>query len=112
MAINYTWSVFSIEKTNTDNLQDVVCKVVWTRVGTDDADGIAGSMFGSTNLDLAAIDPNAFTSYASLTEQQVAGWLETVEAGNLEYYNSVIERGINEKRNVVKVDRQNLPWVP
>lgn len=112
MAINYTWSVFSMHKQNTESLQEVVCKVVWTRIGTDDVDGVSGSMFGSTDLDLAALDPNNFTPFASLTEQQVAGWLETVEAGNLAYYNSVIEKSILEKRNVVRVERQNLPWVP
>jgi hypothetical protein len=112
MAINYTWSVFSMHKQNTESLQEAVCKVVWTRLGTDDADGVSGSMFGSTELDLAALDPNNFTPFASLTEQQVAGWLETVEAGNLAYYNSVIEKSILEKRNVVRVERQNLPWAP
>jgi hypothetical protein len=112
MAINYTWSVFEMQKRNTENLSDVIQKVSWVRVGIDDTDGVQGTMVGSSNLDISNLDPNNFVAFSNLTEQQVGAWLETVEAEHLAYYNSIIEQEISNKRSVVTVRKDELPWNP
>jgi len=112
MAINYTWSVISLEKQNHENVQDAVCNVHWVRTGTDDTDNVAYGMMGATRFNMSDVDPNNFTPFANLTEQQVVTWIEALEHGNLDYYNSVTLDGINKRRNVTRVDRENLPWNP
>jgi len=111
MAIGYSWTIHALEKQNHNNMQDVICRVQWTKTGTDDADNISYSMAGSTEFNVEEVDPNNFATFSSLTEQNVIDWVAAKEDSN-SYYNQIIEEGIRKSRNITKVESGNLPWNP
>ena len=73
MTITNTWGIVSLEcYPEYDGETDVVFTVHWTLTGTDGT--YSGSVYGSVGVSL---DPAApFTPYASLTQEQVIGWVQ------------------------------------
>ena len=74
MTITNTWSVVQMDAyPEYEDETDVVFNVHWTLVGTDGT--YNGSVYGSVGVTL---DPDApFTPYASLTQAQVIGWVQS-----------------------------------
>lgn len=73
MAVENTWSVVQLDAyPQVDGKSEVVFNVHWTLTGEEA--GFTGSVYGSQAVTL---DPDApFTPYASLTQDQVIGWVK------------------------------------
>lgn len=111
MSLTYTWSLTSLKKRNTDNLSDIVVQTYWKKIGTD-PDGITGEFSGATPFDPQQVDPNNFTSFENLTEQQVLGWIQSVVTGSYEsHVNQKIQEQINlKKQPISEVNPSDFPW--
>ncbi len=118
MAINYTWTIKSLSKTTSNDLEDVIVGTRWECTGTDDADGVSGTFVGATPFSLNSVDPENFVEYSSLTEEQVLGWIKSYVSGSTptNYWPHISERiqkAINDKRGLIRnVDEIDLPWAP
>lgn len=117
MAINYTWQIKSLSKTNGNNLNDVIIGTRWECTGTDTADGISGTFIGATPFSVNSVNPESFVEYSQLDEETVLGWVKnTVSGSNTGYWDHISERinkAIEQKRGSVRnVDEFDLPWAP
>lgn len=111
MAITYTWKLTSLKKQNTNNLNSVVVQTYWQKIGTDE-DGNEGLFSGATPFNPAEVDPQNFTSFENLTEEQVLNWIKAVVVGSYEQHvNERILEEINSKKSPIEdVSAENLPW--
>ena len=118
MAINYTWTIKSLSKTTGNGLDDVIVGTRWECTGTDDTDNVSGTFVGATPFKLDSVDPENFTPYNELTQEQVLGWIKNYVSGsaNTSYWDHIsqrIQKAIDDKRGVVKnIDEFDLPWAP
>jgi hypothetical protein len=118
MAINYTWAVKALSKTSGNGLTDVIIGTRWECVGTDDSDNTTGTFIGATPFKLDSVDPDNFTEYSQLTEEQVLGWIKhhvssSTQTGYWDHISDRIQKDINNKKGVIKnVDTFDLPWSP
>jgi hypothetical protein len=115
--LTYEWKLTGIVKSTPSNLpvDDVIIGTRWTVTGTD-ADGNAGTFTGATPFELATVDPDNFTSYADLTEEQVLGWVKNYVQVVNPYWTHIveqIEKQIEKNQQVVsEVYEADLPWSP
>ncbi len=66
------WNISQLDcKVSEDNLSDVVFNVHWRCSATED--GYSASVYATCSL--PSPDPTNFTPYASLTQEQVLGWI-------------------------------------
>ena len=66
------WTISQLDcKVSEDNLSDVVYNVHWRCSATED--GYSASVYATCSL--PSPDPTNFTPYASLTQEQVLGWI-------------------------------------
>ena len=73
--INYTWTMGPFDCIlNEDNMQKVVTTVHWRYRGTDE-DGITAEVYGAQAV--GQPNPEAFTPFPDLSQEQVEGWLES-----------------------------------
>tara|TARA_Y100000004_G_scaffold129847_1_gene146429 strand:+ start:181 stop:537 length:357 start_codon:yes stop_codon:yes gene_type:complete len=85
MAINYTWNCKTVDVKTIDGNEDTVFNVHWRLTGTDDAntvqdiggDDVSASalIYGTQILDTS--DLSSFTAFADLTNEQIAGWVQS-----------------------------------
>ena len=113
MAITYTWSLTSLKKRTVGDLNDIVVQTYWQKKGTD-ADGNEGTFSGATPFDPDEIDPENFTSFEDLGEQQVLSWIKSIVVGNYEQHvNEQIQKQIDDKKSpVTEVSSGSFPWNP
>lgn len=72
MAITYTWAVTAMDEyPELDGEQDVVFNVHWSCSGTDGT--YSSSVYSTQSVTVDSGEP--FTPYASLTQDQVLGWV-------------------------------------
>lgn len=113
MALTYTWALKSLKKADVDNLSGVIIQTHWDCTGTDE-DGVSGTFNGATPFDPAQIDPENFTAYENLTEEQVLDWVKGVVVDS--YKTHVDERimhQIAEKKLAAQdVSEGQFPWSP
>jgi len=112
MSITYTWKLTRFKKLDSSNtLSNVVFQTYWDKIGTD-AHGNTGRFIGATPFDPAAVDPNNFIPYESLSEEIVLGWIKSVVVGTYEeHVNEQIAKQISEKINThVEVTEKEFPW--
>jgi len=117
MAINYTWKITSVSKTNDEGLENVIIGTRWECEGTDTADNISGKFIGATPFQISSVNPDTFINYSELTEEKVLGWIKNAVSGSsTSYWDHIterIEKDIKSKRNIVtNVDNFDLPWAP
>lgn len=75
MSNTYKWVISSLEcYPEHEGHPDVVFTIHWRRQATD-GNGHMGDIYGSQGVTLDADAP--FTPFASLTKEQVKGWLES-----------------------------------
>jgi hypothetical protein len=75
MSNNFTWVINAMDcYPQADGQTDVVFTVHYTLNGTD-GNGHNGSVYGTVGLTYTAGSP--YTPYASLTQDQVIGWVTT-----------------------------------
>ncbi len=107
MSNQYSWVISQLDCYPTqDNKTDVVFTVHWRRQATDGTH--TADIYGSQAVTL---DPDApFTPYASLTFDQVVGWLEdAMGAETLEAQKAALDKQIEDQINPPVV-RPPLPW--
>lgn len=106
MAIEYTWEVTSLKKTNSGD----VVQTYWKKTGTDSANSeITGSFFGATPF---TADPEAegYIPFESLTEADVLGWIQGVVVGSYEeHVNAQIDKQINAV-TTEEITGNTFPW--
>ena len=74
--INYNWTIGPFKCTlNQDGLEKVVTNVHWVLRGTDE-DGVWAETYGIQPI--GQPNPEAFTPFLELTQEQVEGWLEAL----------------------------------
>lgn len=111
MAITYTWELTSLKKQTVGELNNIVVQTYWKKIGTDE-DGNEGTFSGATPFDPDAVDPENFTTYENLTQEQVLGWIQSVVTGSYEeHVNGKILEQINAKKAPVEeVTANSFPW--
>jgi hypothetical protein len=113
--ISYEWKLTGIVKSTPTNLSvdNVVIGTRWTVTGTD-ADGNTGTFSGATPFDLETVDPDNFTPYSELTEEQVLGWVQNYVNVVNPYWTHItgqITKQIEKSKHfVVDVSEGDLPW--
>ena len=118
MGYTYEWKLTGIKKQNTDELSNVVVNTYWN-VKAVDENGYSGSFTGATPLSLNALNPQTFTEYNNLTEEQVLSWVKEIVSGSNRGSNywDHIQSQINKQIDVSKYQRVmvmegDLPWSP
>lgn len=117
MAITYTWKIKALSKTSGNGLDDVIIGTRWECTGTD-TDGVSGTFIGATPFKMDSVNPENFTEYSKLTEEQVLGWIKNYVSGSstTSYWDHIsdrIQKEIDRKKEVVKnIDEIDLPWAP
>jgi len=104
--ITYTWGIYKLDCTPSENgLIDVVKIVHWRLAGVDE-NGVSASIDNS--YPLPSQIPEAFTDYSTLTEETVIGWLESnLDVG---YLQTVIANEI-ATQYYPPITPLPLPWV-
>lgn len=74
--ITYKWTFSAFDcRVDEEGMKDVVTTVHWRYDGTDE-DGISAGTYGAQPV--GEPNPDAFTPYPDLSEEQVIGWMESV----------------------------------
>ena len=103
--INYTWTMGPFDCIlNEDNMQKVVTTVHWRYRGTDE-DGITAEIYGAQAV--GQPNPEAFTPFPDLSQEQVEGWLES--AMDMNAIRANIDNQINLIKNPVTATLP-APW--
>lgn len=104
--INYTWAFPAFDcKVDENGLQKVVTTVHWRYKGTDE-DGVTGETYGAQPI--GEPNPDAFTPYPQISEEQVIGWMEANM--NIE----AIQETITSQINLIKTpvtETLSAPWI-
>ena len=118
MGYTYEWKLTGIKKQNTNQLDNVVVNAYWNVKAIDET-GHSGSFTGATPLPLNEVDPNNFTAYSNLSEEQVVTWVKNIVSGSdrtRNYWDHIMAQIGKEidknKYNRVMVMEADLPWSP
>lgn len=117
MAINYTWKITSLKKSNSGDLSNVIIGTRWECIGTDD-DGVSGTFVGATPFSVNSVTLDNFIEYSSLTEDTVLDWIKNHVSGSTPtnywpHISEKIEKSIEASKGVVQdVNEIDLPWSP
>lgn len=111
MARTYKWGLTSLRKADTDELTGVIVQTHWTCTGVDD-DGVEGTFNGATPFKAEDVDPDNFTAYEDLTEEQVLGWIKDIVVGDYkDHVEAQIDRQIRLRRvRVEDIPADQFPW--
>jgi hypothetical protein len=93
------------------NLSDILTRVEW--VLSADVDGSVFELPGKTTM--GPVDPNNFTPYSSLTQQQVIDWvnaIEDTETGQFPGMKAHTEMIATRMAAEAALASKNLPWAP
>jgi hypothetical protein len=109
MAVEYTWSIISMECLPSINgelevLTNVVKTVHWSCGGNDSGTGFV--IYGSANIEYV---DGTFTEYSTLTKNEVLGWLWAGPV-NKDAIESNVESEINTVKNSKTLNILPLPW--
>lgn len=109
--MTYSWQILKLDtraQTNADGvaLADAVNYIQWLRVGVDD-DGNTARIVGYTKLSAENTAEGNFTAFADLTEEQVVGWLDTLNSAELI---ASYDAKIDEKRLRASTTSRDIPW--
>ena len=96
--ITYKWSFPAFDCRVDEKLEKVVTNVHWRYSGTDE-DGISADTYGAKSV--GEPNPDAFTPYPDLSEEQVIGWMESVI--DMEEMNSNIAKQIELIKNPIQI---------
>lgn len=92
--ITYKWTFSAFDcKVDENGLQDVITTVHWRYRGTD-KDGVTYEIYGAQAV--GEPNPDAFTPYHDISEEQVIEWIEsTIDMGE-------IQKNIAEQIDLIK----------
>lgn len=113
MELTYTWALKSLKKADIGDMSGVIVQTHWTCTGTDE-DGVSGTFHGATPFKPDEVDPENFTAYEDLTEEQVLGWVQGVVVGSYkDHVDEQIGKQIMAAKNLVEeVPEGQFPWSP
>ena len=103
--LKYSWKIENFLKKNTENLENVIYSITWTRTAVDPTNNIPTSICSTTSLEVP-VNAEGFVPYEQLTEQNIIAWLdENVEQEKL---NKRLWGQIEHNRSLVHAP--NFPW--
>jgi hypothetical protein len=107
--MKYNWKIKEIVKKDLSNKENVIYKVFWEKIGTDE-NGNVGKAQGSTLFNTDKVNYNEFVEYDNLTEELVLGWiLDTISESYDKRLNKKISNRIEQIKNPsTKVSE--FPW--
>lgn len=109
--MEYTWKIKKIIKKDFDNSKDVVSKIYWEKIGTDES-GNSASYRNTTTFNLDLVDFNKLIDYQSLTEEIVIGWIQsTLSSTQIDRINKKIEQKLEKSLDSYDaVSSKEFPW--
>lgn len=123
MAITYSWVIKKLDTAEINGIQNVVSHIHFDYVGTDESGNTAfcqGAMpfelktvsvplpDGGVNTINAVFDPNNYTPFEGLTQEQVISWLEqNAPTGLISTFQNIISKKLQGQ---AQVGRSDLPW--
>ena len=108
MALTYTMRIDRLDKKTENDVSNVILRVLWTRIGTDE-NNVSAGFEGLSTFDLSTINTESFVAYEDLTEAKVIEWvLSDPQIAGTE---SVILQRIAEQA-IARVMPNNFPWAP
>lgn len=93
------------------NLTDILTKVEW--VLSADVDGSVFELPGKTTM--GAVDPENFTPYSQLSQEQVIAWVNAIEdtpTGQLPGMKAHTEMIATRMAAEAALESKGLPWAP
>ena len=118
MAYTYEWKIKNLKKAvNANDLSDVIIGTQWIVTAINE-NGYSASFNGATPFKPADVDPENFTAFEDLTEEQVVGWIKEVVSGSnraTNYWDHIQGQIVKEITRNSEVHVQllsgDLPWV-
>ena len=106
MAIVYSYKINAARVVAQDGLTDVVKEIEVTVTGTDGA----AKFDLPVVVKLGAADPESFTAFSSLTEEQLVSWVEndTSLDGTKAHIAFVVAKEVEK----LALEKKPLPWAP
>jgi len=108
--ITYTWDIATLTIKTFNGIDNVVCGVNWSKIGTDE-NGNRGVYSIATNFSdiLLNTDSEDFITYENLTQEKIIEWIESMI--NEKMINTYIEEQIEiVKTNKRHIPAYELPW--
>ena len=98
-------------KKDFDHLKNVVSKIYWEKIGTDE-NGNSASYRNTTIFNLDLVDFNALIDYRNLTEEIVIGWIQSsLSSTQADRINKKIEEKLERILNSHNaVSSTEFPW--
>jgi hypothetical protein len=96
--ITYKWTFSAFDCKVDEKLDEIVTTVHW-RYGGSDEDGVTAEVYGAQSV--GEPNPDAFTPYPEISEEQVIKWMESVI--NVEEMNDNISKQIDLIKNPIQV---------
>lgn len=112
MAISYSYKINAVRVKSEDGLIDVVKEVDVTVTGADGA----ATFSLPASLKLGSPDPEDFTSFDDLTEEQIVAWLDVPPIPGmpttLEGIKLHIAYVVAKEAEKLAMEQKPLPWAP
>jgi hypothetical protein len=113
MAIAYSYKINAVRVKSEGSLVDVVKEIDVTVTGADGA----ATFSLPTVIKLSGVDPENFTAFANLTEEQLVSWVEgePVAEGmptTLDGVKAHIAYVVAKEAERLAMEQKPLPWVP
>jgi hypothetical protein len=106
MALVYTYKINGARVVSQAGLTDVVKELDVTVTGTDGA----AKFDLPTQVKLEDADPNSFTAFDSLTEEQMIAWI--AESPQLDGIKGHIAYVVAKEVEKLSMESKPLPWAP
>jgi hypothetical protein len=106
MAIVYSYKINAARVVAQDGLTDVVKEIDVTVTGADGA----AKFDLPTTVKLGAADPDSFTAFTALTEEQLVSWAENDTA--VENIKAHIAMIVANEAKKLAMEQKPLPWAP
>jgi hypothetical protein len=115
MALTYTWKITGLKKKDQVNvegetLQGAIVQTYWECHGTDEQ-GNTAHFSGATPFTAENVPAGSFKPFASLTEEDVVGWVKSVVENDLSYKEH-IDGQIMKQIEKTAIEDAPLPWAP
>lgn len=103
--LKYSWKIENFLKKNTENLENVIYSITWTRTAVDPTNNTPTSICSTIPLEVP-VNAEGFIPYEQLTEQNIIAWLD--ENTDHEKLNKRLLDQIEYNRSLVHAP--SFPW--
>lgn len=109
--MQYTWKIKKMIKKDFDHSKNVVSKIYWEKIGTDE-NGNSASYRNTTIFDLDLVDFNEIIDYDNLTEEMVIDWIQSsLNDTQMNRINKKIEQKLEKLLDSYDaVSSKEFPW--